>query len=257
MARPIEPASASSQVAITPGGATSRAAALAEVSRSHRFRVGVWLMGLVVTAVLRLRHATWRKDERDGARLDELLAHGERVIAVFWHGKYVPLFTLLRGRKACVFASLSFRGSVIAEICRRLGYDCVLLPDNGGATSRTLIRDALGARSAGAFAVDGPRGPYHAVKPGAIEVASQFGFVLLPVTVVASPVAVNAARWDRMETPRLFARVRLVVGDPLRVPASLTPADIAAWQVRVGRALDDLDGRPQAALLPQGEAVAP
>ena len=73
-------------------------------------------LGAVIAFFLRLRHMTWRKDMRELAKIDALFDRGEKVMAVFWHGNYIPLFSLLSGRKACVFASDSFRGRIIAAM---------------------------------------------------------------------------------------------------------------------------------------------
>lgn len=205
------------------------------------------LLGTSVAAVLRLRDATWAKDVGEIAKIDGLLAAGEKVLAVFWHGNYVPLFSLLAGRSACVFARDSFRGRVIAEVCRRFGYESVLLPDGGGRRARGLMRDGLTGHRAAAIAVDGPAGPHRAVKSGAIEVASALGFLLVPVSVAASRSYVHARRWDRMETPRLFSRVHLAVGDPIRVAPMMDEAGVAAARGVLGNALDAVTLRAKVA----------
>ncbi len=230
-----------------PEPARSVAVSVAErvAPQSLRFAGLARLVGTCVAFVMALRHATWRKDLSDARKLDDRLAAGERVIAVFWHGKYPPLFPLLGGRRACAFASLSFRGQVIAEVCRRFGYACELLPHKGGKRSRDLMRDALAGYSAGAVAVDGPLGPYHVPKSGAVEMASDLGYALLPVSVAASRRRINSQRWDLMEMPRLFSRVALAVGEPIRVPAGLGAQDYPAWQDRVREGLDAADARAE------------
>ena len=217
--------------------------AVAVEAPPSRFRV--WVVGLIVTLVLRARHVTWRRDMTDLTRFDELLSATPHVLAVFWHGKYVPLFTLMRGRSACVFASLSFRGAVIAEVCRRHGYNCVLLPYRGGKRSRAIMRAALQTSSAGAIAVDGPLGPNREVKSGAVEMASALGMAVVPVSAASSRKRVDRSRWDGMEVPRLFSRVALLVGEPFRIPPGLGPEDVLAWQEQVGEALAALESRAE------------
>lgn len=210
---------------------------------------GGWprFVGGIVACLLRLRHATWTKDARELDKIDALLASGERAMVVFWHGNYVPLFTLLSGRQACMFASDSFRGHILAEIGRRFGYACVHLPDRGGRRSRELMREGLDRYRVGAVAVDGPMGPFHAVKPGVVQLASTLGFVLVPVSVSANRMRVNDKRWDLMEAPRLFSRVYLAVGEPVRVAPGLDEAGLAAARAALGQALDDVTWRARAA----------
>jgi lysophospholipid acyltransferase (LPLAT)-like uncharacterized protein len=213
--------------------------------RSDRLVHRLWirLVGTLAAWGLRLWSATMRRDTAEIARIDRLLQSGERVLAIFWHGKFFPLFPLLAGRRTMIFASLSFRGRVITEICRRFGYDCVLLPDGGGKHAHALIRAALTDHQAGGFAVDGPLGPYHVIKRGVVEAASEFGFVLLPVSVAMSRAWVDRRRWDLRETPLPFTSIALAVGDPIAVPRSLGRGEAAAIRAVARAALEQGDER--------------
>lgn len=203
-------------------------------------------IGAGLAAVLRLVDLCWRKDLEQLRELDRLIATGRPLITVFWHGKYLPLFSSLAGRKAVAFTAQSFRGSVVAEICRRFGYDAVPLPRNGGQRSRGLIREALSTRQIGAFAVDGPLGPYHVIKPGAIEFASERGAWLLPITVAARRRKIFADRWDKMEVPYPFTRLVLAIGEPIEAPASLSAEEMADMKERLRRSLEELDRSAEA-----------
>jgi hypothetical protein len=91
----------------------------------------VRLLAWLYAWLLHLQAATWRTQIEGLERLDGRLARGERTLVTCWHGTYVPLLTLLRGRGACVFTSASFRGEIIASICHHFGYACAQLPDHG------------------------------------------------------------------------------------------------------------------------------
>ncbi len=201
------------------------------------------LSGAMQAWLLRLHALTWRTQLHGIEQLDSRLARGERVLVAFWHGKYVPLFALLRGRRACIFSSRSFRGDVIAETCRRFGYECVQIPDRGGDASLAQMRQALGQFQAGGIAVDGPLGPYHAVKRGPVQLASDLGFTVLPVSVAARRNKILDERWDRMEIPRPFTTVWLEAGEPFEIPANLSPEEVKEWQQRLHDALDAVDRR--------------
>jgi lysophospholipid acyltransferase (LPLAT)-like uncharacterized protein/uncharacterized membrane protein YdjX (TVP38/TMEM64 family) len=174
-------------------------------------------------------------------RLDQMLAEGRCVLLAFWHGKYVPLFVLLEGRGILTFTSRSPRGDIIAEICRRFGYEYVQISDHRGYESLSIMQDALAAFQAGAVAVDGPLGPYRVVKRGAIRLASTLGFTIVPTSVASRRKHILTSRWDRMEWPRLFTRVYLVVGEAIDVPAGLPKDEIEGWARRLRDALEDVD----------------
>ncbi|MFI2809920.1 MULTISPECIES: lysophospholipid acyltransferase family protein [Microbulbifer] len=200
------------------------------------------ILGLIGAGILRLQCTTWRVEIEGLDRLDDVRYRGKRLLVVFWHGQYLPLFTLLRGRKACVFASHSFRGAIICEICRHFGYTCIQLPARyNEANLLDLMRAELVTQSAAALAVDGPLGPYHVVKRGAIELASSLGFLLVPVSTASRRKHVMNRRWDRMELPGMFTRVALVAGEPLRIPSDIDHKDIPFWEDKVHQALEAVD----------------
>jgi hypothetical protein len=72
-----------------------------------------------------------------------------------------------------------------------------------------------------AFAVDGPRGPYGSVHPGAIAAARRAGASLVPVAACPSRALVLTRAWDRFELPLPFSKVVLVVGAPVELDGSI------------------------------------
>ena len=206
---------------------------------SLRARVLGWLW----SSLLWLQYLTWRKHYEGLAELDQILKEGHKVLFCFWHGKYLPLFPLLRGRSACVFTSESGRGEVIAEICRRFGYECVLLPTHGRGNSLEMMHRALVHRQNGGIAVDGPFGPYHRVKRGVIKLASELQYVIVPGSACARRKRIVKHRWDRMELPGLFTQVGFALGEPIRVPRDVPPEELRAWTEKLRNALESLDRR--------------
>ena len=206
-------------------------------------RLAARLAGRFFAFLLRLLGATWRRQTRGLEALDGMLARGERVLAVFWHGGYLPLFLLFAGRSARIQTSRYFRGEVIAEICRRFGYDGGSIPKPAGGTSRDAIRRALDGCRLAALVVDGPLGPVHVVKPGAIRLASDLALAVLPVAAAANRSWVLARRWDRMEIPRPFSRLSLVCGDPIHIPTGLPEEDVAFWCCRLRESLEAVEQR--------------
>jgi lysophospholipid acyltransferase (LPLAT)-like uncharacterized protein len=213
----------------------------AGAARSRPWRAR--LVALVWSLAFRFQLASWRKEVHGLENLDGLIARGVPVLGAFWHGKYTPLFALLRGRRAVIFTSLSFRGGVIADICRRFGYRPAQIPDRGGEESLERMRRELAGAKVCGIAVDGPLGPYHLVKRGPVRLASELGFQVVPITFAARRSRVAAERWDRMELPRLFTRVVFLVGEAIEVPPGLDAEGVEAWAARLREVLEDLDRR--------------
>jgi lysophospholipid acyltransferase (LPLAT)-like uncharacterized protein len=166
----------------------------------------------------------------------------------FWHGQYIPIMALCRwlwiecrAEDACVFTSFSARGAVIAEICRKFGLDCILIPDQGHQLSYELMRNALARHRAGVIAVDGPLGPNRRVKQGAIRLASELGFHLVPAAVFAESSWIMKTRWDRMEVPKPLSRTSLMMGEPIPVEKDLPRARIRTLTRQLKERLEVLE----------------
>ena len=145
---------------------------------------------------------------------------------------YVPLFTLLRGRPACILTNSSLRGQVIAQISRRFGYAALELPDEQGRRFLAALRRAMDEHTAWGTAADGPLGPCHHVKPSLVSMAAHFGFSVQLVGVAARHAWHLDGRWDRMLLPLPFTRVGLVISEPVRLPPSMDK-DMAARQAKI------------------------
>jgi hypothetical protein len=184
------------------------------------------LLGLICAALLKLLAMSWRADTKELDRVDRVLATGSPVIAVFWHGSYLPLFALAAGRPVIVFTSRSFRGKVIASICRTFGYRPKLLPP--GQRGYLTMRHVLAAQNQErtnpwivAIAIDGPLGPAGKVKSGALHLAARLGAVIMPINIASRPSWTITSRWDRFKIPLPWAKIDLKVSSPIRVPPHL------------------------------------
>jgi len=187
---------------------------MAERWRKVATSIGVGVVAGAFVTILRLWSAALCKETSQLDKLDRYVAEGHQVLAVFWHGKYLPLFPLARGKHAVVITVDSFRGRVIGTICKRFGYRPVLLPTAGNAHGFPAIVQQVRERaSLIALALDGPSGPYHRIRSGALNLSSLHGVVLVPVGVASSRKIVLRSRWDKQEVPLPFSRVAVAVGD--------------------------------------------
>jgi hypothetical protein len=167
------------------------------------------LAALFGVVAIRLLRATWRvrlsgptPPYRDGP-----------VVFCFWHGRQAGLFAHPRPRPVAVLASLSRDGALQARILARLGFEVHRGSSSRGGASglMSLVRAVRGGADA-AFAVDGPRGPLHVAKPGALLAARASGAAVVPIAVRASGAWVFEKAWDRYALPKPFAEVELVRG---------------------------------------------
>jgi lysophospholipid acyltransferase (LPLAT)-like uncharacterized protein len=145
------------------------------------------------------------------------------VLYAFTHGVLLPLTFTHRDRGIRVLVSQSRDGEIIARILGRLGFDTARGSSTRGG-DRAALRLAAMGREGHDLAVtpDGPRGPRGSVAPGVAIVAARGAAPIVPVAVASRP-AWNARSWDRFLVPPPLARVWVVYGDPIEVPAGAAP----------------------------------
>lgn len=178
-------------------------------------RLAVAVCAFIWAAALNGWRASWRLDAREAERLDAEIASGTALVALFWHGNYLPLFPVMAGHGALVASSRSFRGAVIAAIARRFGFRSVQVGPATGKASACLKAELARPGGMVAIAADGPLGPRHEVKRGAVAIAAKTGAKIVPVAAVARARLRIGWRWDLLELPLPFARVTLRVGEVL------------------------------------------
>lgn len=198
-------------------------------------------LGSLLARGLSLLAASWRVEGVDLLRLEIEKWSGTPLFVAFWHGKYLPLLVLLQGTRANILIGEGFRGELIGAICRSFGFSPVLLPHHDKCEAVTRMRAALAGPLPCATPVDGPVGPLRRVKAPLLELATERGATILPVSMSGKPCTVLHWRWDHREIPWPFARVAVRVGDPIQVPVGLPTDERANWCMRVEAALDALD----------------
>jgi lysophospholipid acyltransferase (LPLAT)-like uncharacterized protein len=150
---------------------------------------------------------------------------GTPTICVFWHGQMLSLAHFHRNEAFAVLSSTHRDSEFLARVLRRLGFDLVRGSSTRGGIGalRGLIRAVRGGKDL-ALTPDGPKGPLHIFKPGALVAAQQTGAPIVPVGVGADR-AWYLPSWDRFMIPKPFSTVRIRYNHPHWVPRDATEAD--------------------------------
>lgn len=161
----------------------------------------------------------------------------------FFHGTQWPLLAWKRRRPTVVMVSHSRDGSMQARALGLLGFLVVRgSSSRGGARGlAAIVRRTKRGDADAAFAVDGPRGPYGAVAPGAALVASRAGGVLVPMGSAMTRGKTFTRAWDRFALAWPFTRVAVVLGPPVAAEG----ADVG---LRLGEAIREANRAAVAAL---------
>lgn len=178
---------------------------------------------------------------------------GERVIYAFWHDRLVmmPLLVTLRPG-VCVMNSRHRDGEIITRAVRRLGVKVVRGSSTRGWSAG--LRGMLAAAEAGldlAMVVDGPRGPRHVAKGGAVALAQATGRKLVPLSYSCSR-GIRLRSWDRLEIPLPLARIVFIAGHAITVASEASPREKEEARValerelcRIGRRAEEILGEQE------------
>lgn len=149
------------------------------------------------------------------------LAYKKPILYLCWHGSQVVPLAFYRGRGIIILTSLSRDGDIQDMSMKCLGFRTVRgSSSRGGARALLGLIKQIKTFGAAAITVDGPRGPYHIAKPGAVLLAQKCDAVILPVGVAHSACH-RLKSWDKFEIPLPFSKSVLVTGDPFQISPDL------------------------------------
>jgi lysophospholipid acyltransferase (LPLAT)-like uncharacterized protein len=207
-----------------------------------------------VAAIYRTLGASYRYVVSRPERLDSLLA-GEPVVLAMWHDQAFAAARFLdrrlhRGGLALtLIASQSRDGELVARLAGKLD-----IPVVRGSTSRggrgailALHRALVKQGSSPLLAPDGPRGPRHVAKTGAVLLA-RFGQAPIVPLAFAATSGLTLRSWDRMVIPRPWSRVGIAIGDARRVPRDLDGERLESERARLEQTLEALTTEARVAI---------
>jgi hypothetical protein len=184
-------------------------------SEQEEPRAGAWLWrltGRILGFYVRLVSRT--------ARIEGSVTQ-DQVVFAFWHEANLAvgavLFHLLANHRVVAFTTRGRRGMVVNALLESLGGVVVALPDEATrGSAASLVREVIAAAQDGlpvAVSSDGPLGPMHVAKPGAVIVAREAGLSIVPLAIAVRPAWRLNRRWDRQLVPLPFGRMQVVTGE--------------------------------------------
>ncbi len=196
----------------------------------------------VATAVLGLLNSTYRVEFVGDEPLMKSVAGGESVLMSFWHGSLVAMAVAARakGIPICILVSQHRDGEIASRVLRRWGIDTVRgSATRGGAQGFLSLLRAHRRGSNLAVVPDGPKGPPKIAKLGVVHLARTTGARMFPLAFEADRFW-RLGSWDRMVVPKPFARITIVVGDPITVARDTAGEDLETARLRIEASLNDL-----------------
>ena len=165
----------------------------------------------------------------------------ENYIGALWHNRLLIFPLVLRRffpeRRGAALISASRDGDLLADAVQRFGYDAVRGSSSRmGASAILQLGEVLASGGDVVITPDGPRGPAYELGPGIIFLAQKTAAPVVPVNLEYSSCW-RIKSWDRFIVPRLFAKVRVIIGAPHRVRSTITPEEFEAERLRLQNAM--------------------
>lgn len=139
-------------------------------------------------------------------------------IYAMWHENQFCVHGLPDRNNVNILISNSIDGEIIARVCEKWGFQlCRGSSNRKGSVSGTLkMISKLKNGENIAIMVDGPRGPVHKVKSGAIVLAREANVPIVPVHWYSPDFTfVRFPSWDKMTCPIGPCRLLNIYGEPI------------------------------------------
>lgn len=199
------------------------------LSRENKKKLIKNVAPYLVRALLNVIWSTCRVVKIQGeTHLESLIEANKPFIPVYWHqnhvyGAYLMLKLKKRGINIGFLISPSADGDMSAKIAESWG--TVAIRGSSTRTGAKALRDLYLAMTKENISPvntsDGPTGPIHVFKPGAIMLAQLTQSELVPVSYAASKYW-QLKSWDRFIIPKPFAKIVITIGKPVQVNKTLS-----------------------------------
>jgi len=184
----------------------------------------------------------------------QIINNGKPVIPCYWHqhhifGLWYMLQLRKRGLKVGFLISPSRDGEVPAKIAESWGLRAIRGSSNrtGARALKELYEIITKEGISPVNTSDGPTGPIHKFKPGAIMLSQMSGAPILPISWAASRYW-QLSSWDRFIIPKPFSRIAIAVGEPRYVDRQLGIAELEPIQYELEQTLQTLGQNASTAL---------
>jgi len=202
--------------------------------------VKTWFLGHFAWIFYRLLSWTWKLEIVEAPELKTALKNRRPFILAHWHGDELALIHFAGPYRIATMASKSKDGGIMAVVIQRLGGAVVRGSSSRGAISGYLglIRLIKKSGYSCSFAVDGPKGPYHKAKPGALETSKNLQIPIFCSGISCEKAWVFTKAWNKALLPKPFSKVRIVWSGPFPIPQESDDVTSELWLTRLEKSLD-------------------
>jgi lysophospholipid acyltransferase (LPLAT)-like uncharacterized protein len=145
-------------------------------------------------------------------------------VAICWHGEMLSVWKLFSGINAVGLTSQSKDGNILATLLKDWKYDVIRGSSSKGGSEALAEMTTIAKERILVVTPDGPRGPAHKIKAGAVVSAQRAGVQLVALRVECHHKFILEKSWDKFIVPLPFANVMIRVIHTCAIPLS-SPRD--------------------------------
>ena len=153
--------------------------------------------------------------------IDKLESENKNYVVAFWHGTMLLPWFLHRNKNLSALISKSKDGDLLTKILKSWKYTVVRGSSNkGGDIALGIMVDYARNKVSVAVTPDGPRGPGHKMKAGALITAKKSGIPLVLVGVGYKKKRILKS-WDKFQVPKFFSAAKTIYAGPFYISKDL------------------------------------
>ncbi len=167
-------------------------------------------------------------------------------IYAMWHANQFLVHGLEDKANTSILVSNSIDGEVVARAVEKWGFKVVRGSSGkkGAVESTMQMLSRLKNGECVGIMVDGPQGPLHKVKNGAVKLAQMSGAPIVPAHWYSpQKTFINLPSWDKMKTPLGFCNILNLYGKPIYVKENATNDELIEARENIRTQLLDLEAK--------------
>jgi lysophospholipid acyltransferase (LPLAT)-like uncharacterized protein len=188
-----------------------------EVKQGSLRFLGNYFLALFATILCK----TLRINFKNVNVIEELDKQKLNYVLAFWHGSMLVSWYIHRRRDLVALISKSKDGDLLSNLLKFWDYNVVRgSSTEGGDIALGILIDYAKNKKSIVITPDGPKGPRHKLKAGAV-ISAKKGAVPLILMGVGFKHKKYLNSWDKFEIPRPFSETNIVYSDPIYVDKEL------------------------------------
>lgn len=175
-----------------------------------------YILPYIVWIFYRTLSATWRVRFIEPVEIKNALANKSSFIIAHFHGDELALLQIARRYPMATIVSTSKDGELMNKVLHLMGTKTSRGSSTRGGVQAlkgliSLVKDGRNC----SFAVDGPKGPLHKVKPGVFEFSRILKIPIVPTSSVCSNAWHFPRSWNKTYLPKPFSKIVIYLNSPI------------------------------------------